>query len=80
MALSFLGKVLLMTPPLEMLGKKLIGTTVNVNYPYLVMAISDSFSGSKKNSIWQWDANKLLFFLQNSSSVKKNHAFEEKVT
>lgn len=48
MALSFLGKVLLMTPPLEMLGKKLIGTTVNVNYPYLVMAISDSFSGSKK--------------------------------
>jgi 20S proteasome subunit beta 5 len=86
-ALLVLGEVLPTIPPLEMLGKKLIGTTVYVNYPYLmegfVTAISDSEStmrGVGKNSIRQWDANESLFFQQKSSSVKKNHAFGEKVT
>ena len=86
-ALLVLGEVLPTTPPLEMLGKKLIGTTINVNYPYLmegfVTAISDSEStmrGVDKNSLRRWDANESLFFRQKSSSVKKNQAFGEKVT
>jgi len=86
-ALLVLGEVLPNTPPIEMLGKKLIGTTIFINYPYLmeafVTAISDSEStmrGVGDNNLHRWDANESLFFRQKSSAMKKDEAFGEKLT
>ena len=86
-ALLVLGEVLPTTPPIEILGKKLIGTTIFINYPYLteafVTAISDSEStirGVGDNNLRRWEANESLFFRQKSSALKKDQAFGEKLT
>jgi hypothetical protein len=84
-ALLVLGEVLPRTPPVETLGKKLIGTTIFINYPFLteafVTAISNSeytMRGTLADSLWRWKPDESLVSKQKSLVVNKDQAFGER--
>lgn len=81
------GEVLPATPPVETLGKKLIGTTIFINYPFLteafVTAISNSeytMRGTGADSLRRWKVDESLVFKQKSLVMKKDQTFGEKMT
>jgi 20S proteasome subunit beta 5 len=86
-ALLVLGEVLPTTPPVETLGKKLIGTTIFINYPFLteafVTAVSNSectMRGTAADNLRRWKPDESLVYKQKSLIMKKNQAFGEKLT